>query len=70
MTNTYYSIIVNGKEIERKFGLAEAKTAAAENKGIYKINYVYHDIDDTEERRERIAKNRKNYYKKLEEKRK
>ncbi len=69
MTNTYYSIIVNGKEIERAESLENAKILAHKNTGTYKICYNYHDINDTPERRERIAKNRKNYYAKLKEKR-
>ena len=69
MTNTYYSITVNGKEIARTHTLDEAKTVASKYHGSYKICYTYHDIDDTPERRERIAKNRENYYKKLKERR-
>ena len=68
MTNTYYSINKNGLEIARALTLEEAKTLACNNGATYKICYVYRNIDDTAERRERIAKNRERHYAILKEK--
>lgn len=68
MTNTYYVIKMNGIEINRVLTLAEAQSAVKGTTATYKICYEYRDIDNTAERRERIAKNREQYYKKLKEK--
>ena len=68
MTNTYYSIKMNGIEIDRVLTLAEAQSAVKGTTATYKICYEYRDIDDTAERRERIAKNRERHYAILKEK--
>lgn len=62
MTNTYYSINKNGFEIARALTFEEAKALTKNNCATYKICYEYHDINDTAERRERIAKNRERHY--------
>ena len=68
MTNTYYSIKMDGIEIDRVLTLAEAQSAVKGTTATYKICYEYRDIDDTAERRERIAKNRERHYAILKEK--
>ena len=68
MTNTYYSIKMDGIEIDRVLTLAEAQSAIKGTTATYKIYYEYRDIDDTAERRERIAKNRERHYAILKEK--
>ena len=68
MTNTYYSIKMDGIEIDRVLTLAEAQSAVKGTTATYKICYEYRDIDDTAERRERIAKNRERHCAILKEK--